>query len=101
MTILGVPAILALFGLFCGYFAVGLGRDPYRWFLLGTIAGPVGLIVLVMPPLQRAGCCQPCQACNQNIRPEDKFCRHCGAQVEGYAEEITTDGNSKDIRRTV
>ncbi len=80
MLIMGVPPILALLGLFCGYFALGLGRDPYRWFLLGSLLGPVGFLVFFMPTLQRINL--QCPACNQTVRTDDSFCRYCGYPLE-------------------
>lgn len=91
MMVLGTPAICALFGLFCGYFAVGLGRDPYRWFLLGTLTGPIGFLVLFMPPVRKADFCLSCRACNQIVHIGDRFCRYCGVRVEDTLTKTAAD----------
>lgn len=94
MMVFGIPAICALFGLFCGYFALGLGRDPYRWFLGGTLMGPVGFIVLFMPPVEQVNYRLSCGACNQIVYSGDRFCRYCGGRIEDIPQEKATDQGS-------
>ena len=91
--VLSIPAILAILGLFCGYFAAVSGRDPYRWFLGGTVTGTLGLLVLCMLPPRKAetDTSPVCPACGRDVHIDDMFCRYCGAQVGNHTPQTASD----------
>jgi hypothetical protein len=91
--LLEIPAIFAVLGLFCGYFALGLGRNPYRWFVIGTILGPIGLIVLFLPESPYLNFARNCPSCGRIIRTEGVFC-HSGGDRE---EDCSTDTDNQRV----
>jgi len=77
------------FGVVAAVIARQKGRSELRWFLVGFFFHIIGLIVLFLPPVPKAGTTKKCPACAEVIRAEAKVCRFCRreiATVEGSKE---------------
>lgn len=66
------------------------GRDPFGWFLIGIVFGPIGLMAAIIAPECKAGIdkislkngsSKRCPQCAEIIRSKAKICRYCGSNV--------------------
>ena len=78
------------FGLAAAVIARHKGRSELRWFLVGFFLHIVGLIVLFLPPVPKAGVTKKCPDCAEIIKAEAKVCRFCGhGLVDADASEVS------------
>ena len=74
--------------LLCGVLAAVVGgakgRSGCAWFIVGVLAGPLGLLAAVGMPVvvqtenTDSGNFRKCPACAESIRREARLCKHCG-----------------------
>lgn len=82
-------ATLTLGGLVVGIFFGGVaaaiagqkGRGELRWFLVGFFFNLIGLLVLFLPPVPKAGILRKCPRCAEVIKAEATVCRFCGRDL--------------------
>jgi hypothetical protein len=73
-------ALGILFGLVAAVIASQKGRSRLLWFFVGFIFQIIGLVVLFLPPVAKAGVMKKCQACAEIVKAEAKVCRFCGRE---------------------
>lgn len=88
-----------LFGIVCGVIAETRGLGPVKWFVIGLLIGPFGIVlVLVLPPNEKkleeaaleGGKFARCPYCAELIRHDAIVCKHCGREVrKAVAQEPT------------
>lgn len=77
--------------LLCGILAAVVGgakgRSGCGWFIVGVLAGPLGLLAVVgMPVVPRAesvdaSAFRKCPDCAETIMREARLCKHCGHRL--------------------
>ncbi len=66
-------------GVLCMIGAIGKHRDAWKWFLLGLIAPPIGVIgILAVPYLPKESDLRDCPHCAERIKGTANVCHHCG-----------------------
>ena len=69
------------FGVIAALIARQKGRSELRWFIVGFLFHVIGLIVLFLPPVTKAGITKKCPKCAEIIKAEAKVCRFCGREL--------------------
>jgi len=78
--------ITLIFGAIAAIIAYSKGRNSLGWFLGGTFVGPFALVVVFLPPIERAGMYASCPACREVIREDALTCRHCHTPLEALGQ---------------
>jgi hypothetical protein len=99
-----------LFGIVCGVIAETRGLGPVKWFVIGLLIGPFGVVlVLVLPPNEKkleeaaleGGKFARCPYCAELIRHDAIICKHCGREVtKAVAQEpvVVATPSPRDIQ---
>ena len=87
----GEYLLLLFFLIFIGLINIPIawskGRSTVRWFFLGFLLGPLGLVLLLFIPMTQVqkdekalvrGELQKCPSCAEFVKAEAIKCRHCG-----------------------
>ena len=116
-----LPFLLPIF-VFCAVMAMSMaknnGRNPYGWFCMGILFGPLALAVGLMPsrkPVEEAGRqepsgavlsdeislkdeTKPCPLCHKAIGVEAAECRFCGATFDPAEVELQVGSRRAELR---
>ncbi|MBF0105675.1 MAG: hypothetical protein HQM16_10155 [Deltaproteobacteria bacterium] len=79
-----MTAILFLgvfFGLISSGIAYDRGRSAVFWFVFGFLFHILGLIVIFLPRVARAGVNRECSNCKEIIKDKARVCRYCGSSA--------------------
>ena len=76
--LLGISSLLivsaAVFGPLAGWYATRRSRQPLTWLVLGSLLGPIALLLLALAPPGR------CLACDTAVRGWPSRCGTCGLE---------------------
>jgi len=92
MSALADPTLwiwLIAFTVVCGVVGALIGKYKHavaRDTLLGLLLGPIGWIISLMLPAQKAK--PKCAACGKFVDAGDKHCRHCGASLAAAKSKL-------------
>lgn len=85
------------FGVACRLIAIDKGREPLKWFWLGVLLGPIGLLYLlaqerdersVTRRLLASGSMKKCPQCAELVKSEASVCRFCRASLPETPPEV-------------
>lgn len=103
METLGYFLILIICAVATGGIGMSKSRSWARWFLIGLLTGPIGLLIAIGVPTNYAakqrrdlhlGRTRKCPACAEIIAAEALVCRYCGRDVASSRPVLDTKGRT-------
>ena len=82
LGVLYVGFMVLIGGLPAAWLAAERGRSYFTWLLVGTLWGPLAILLVGLAPIRASGPFGPCTRCLEAVRIGAIRCPHCGWDPE-------------------